>query len=419
MLHQDLILQQCPKMVLLSFVLFFCVSMTSGKVSLYLSSDQTESLYGIKTTGLFYIQEGVVNKYAMNFQHQVIPAEVDHIDFTWEAKKGSAVPYKITFMHAPSKAMDNPTVNISTQGLVPTHTDKFRLFFPCTGKVAAEVETLFQISFSIRRKSPEVLNFKRKKVCKISESPLDELIADPITKSVPNKSVLLSGVSPSMFITLGAVSASVILLTVILASLYIRRVRKRDSQLAAGASLRSSLQLNYEEEYMEKQTANTVVSSSDSYDTLASFTQVPVSRTEATSWARFSTPSVADYASPLPKQEWRTTDSRSSQQTNTSSPLVFRHDSSKPASMASLHTGYVHDSKLHGRFHSDLTPTRTQQRIRPLYPNTEAHPYPQYQYTMAHQGEASPYSVSSELYKHVLPQYFQLGRPTSRGSVLV
>ena len=133
---------------------------------------------------------------------------------------------------------------------------------------------IFQISFSIRRKSPEVLNFKRKKVCKISESPLDELIADPITKSVPNKSVLLSGVSPSMFITLGAVSASVILLTVILASLYIRRVRKRDSQLAAGASLRSSLQLNYEEEYMEKQTANTVVSSSDSYDTLARFTQV-------------------------------------------------------------------------------------------------------------------------------------------------
>ena len=44
--------------------------------------------------------------------------------------------------------------------------------------------------------------------------------------------------------------------------------------MAAGASLRSSLQLNSDEEYMEKHTANTVVSSSDSYDTLASFTQV-------------------------------------------------------------------------------------------------------------------------------------------------
>lgn len=406
-------------MALCSVIFLFFFSVTSGKVSLYLSSDQTEALYGIKTPGLFYITEGVVNKYAMNFQHQVIPAEVDHIDFTWEAKKGSAVPYKITFMHAPSKAMENPTVNISTTGLVPTHTDKFRLLFPCTGKVAAQVETLFQISFSIRRKSPEVLNFKRNKVCKISESPAEELVADPSTKSVPTKSVLLSSVSPSMFVTLGAASASVVLLTVVLASLYIRRVRKRDSQLAAGASLRSSLQLNSDEEYMEKHTANTVVSSSDSYDTLASFTQVPVSRTEATSWARYSTPSVADYASPMPKQEWRTADSRCSGQTTTSSPLVIRHNSSKPASMASLHSGHVYNTKLHGSIYSDLTPTRTQQRVRPLYTNTEGPPYQQYQYTMAQPGDASPYSVSSELYKHVLPQYFQFSRPKSRGSVLV
>jgi hypothetical protein len=170
---------------------------------------------------------------------------------------------------------------------------------------------------------------------------------------------------------------------------------------------------------MEKHTANTVVSSSDSYDTLASFTQVPVSRTEAASWARFPTPCVGDYASPLPKQEWRTADSRSSGQTNTSSPLVIRHQASKPASMASLHSGPVYDSKLTGRFYSDLTPTRTQQRVRPLYTNTEGHPYQQYQYTMAQPGDASPYSVSSELYKHVLPQYFQFSRPKSRGSVLV
>ena len=47
------------------------VSPGSTKVSLYLSSDQTEALYGIKTPGLYYITEGVVNKYAMNFQHQV------------------------------------------------------------------------------------------------------------------------------------------------------------------------------------------------------------------------------------------------------------------------------------------------------------------------------------------------------------
>ena len=52
-------------------IFLISLSLTSGNVSLYLSSDQTEALYGIKTPGLYYITEGVVNKYAMNFQHQV------------------------------------------------------------------------------------------------------------------------------------------------------------------------------------------------------------------------------------------------------------------------------------------------------------------------------------------------------------
>ena len=53
-------------------VMVMMMTVTQAKVSLYLSSDQTEALYGIKTPGLYYITEGVVNKYAMNFQHQVI-----------------------------------------------------------------------------------------------------------------------------------------------------------------------------------------------------------------------------------------------------------------------------------------------------------------------------------------------------------
>ena len=76
----------------------------------------------------------------------MIPADVDHIDFTWVAMRGAAVPYKMTVMHAPSKAMEvQPSVNISTEGIVPTKTSKFRLFFPCTGLVAEQVETLFQV----------------------------------------------------------------------------------------------------------------------------------------------------------------------------------------------------------------------------------------------------------------------------------
>ena len=52
-------------------IILSLASNSLAKVSLYLSSDQTEALYGIKTDGLYYVREGVVNKYAMNFQHQV------------------------------------------------------------------------------------------------------------------------------------------------------------------------------------------------------------------------------------------------------------------------------------------------------------------------------------------------------------
>ena len=75
----------------------------------------------------------------------MIPAEVDHIDFTWRARPGSSVPYKLTFIHTPGPAMAAPSVNISQTGLVPTYQDKFRLHFPCTGRVAAQVETLLQV----------------------------------------------------------------------------------------------------------------------------------------------------------------------------------------------------------------------------------------------------------------------------------
>ena len=262
---------------MLSVVLLFLLSrVTHANVSLYLSSDQTERLYGIKTTGLYYVSDGVVNQYAMTFQHQAIPADIDHIDFSWKATPGSSVPYKLTFIHTPGPAMDPPTVNVSVTGLVPTHEDKFRLMFPCTGRAAAVVDTLLQISLTLKRKKkPELLTFKRRKVCKLEDLPPVEPAAEPSGLPGPedhSQSVLLSSVSPSMFVVLGAASSSVLLLTILLALLYLRRMRKRGST-AGGGSLRSSIHLHSDQDYTEKMPA-TGMSSSDSYATLASFTQV-------------------------------------------------------------------------------------------------------------------------------------------------
>ena len=67
--------------LVLALVVLSLVVKSNAKVSLYLSSDQTEALYGIKTDGLYYVREGVVNKYAMNFQHQVNTTVLERICF--------------------------------------------------------------------------------------------------------------------------------------------------------------------------------------------------------------------------------------------------------------------------------------------------------------------------------------------------
>lgn len=407
-----------------SLVALVClITGTMAKMNLYLSSDQTEKLYGIKTDGLYYVMDGMVNQYAMTFQHQAIPADIDHIDFTWSATPRSAIPYKITFIHTPGPAMDPPKVNVSLSGLVPTHEDKFRLYFPCTGKAAAEVDTLLQISLALVPGKPQLLTFKRRKVCKLEDEVLIEPAAEPSgLPEDPSQSVLLASVSPSMLVALGAGSASMLLVTVLLATLYLRRIRKRSIPL--GGSLRSSMHLHSDQDYTEKATATTAMSSCDSYATLASFTQVPVSRTEAPGWARFSSPSVADYSIPAPpKSPWQ----GGSSHVPSPRPHVPRHHA---ASLGSLHSSLVYDSTARGAFFSHFSPgkNKTTSRQGPLYENVENHGhvqmannFPQYEYSTAGAGygEASPYSVSSELYKHVLPQYFQFNRPSSRGSVLV
>ena len=91
-----------------------------------------------------------------------------------------------------------------------------------------------------------------------------------------------------MFVAMGAASASVLLVAVLLAAIYLRRVRKRSHQLNnSGGSLRSSLHLHSELEYTEKLTgggfggggggggqAGGSLAGCDSYATLASFTKV-------------------------------------------------------------------------------------------------------------------------------------------------
>ncbi len=170
--------------------------------------------------------------------------------------------------------------------------------------------------------------------------------------------------------------------------------------------------------------------------------QVPVHRPETSGWARFSSPSVADYSTPL---------ARSPRPSLTAhcSPASRRPPFGTAGSLGSLQSSLVCDTSSSRPRVVAIAPTRhhlgrsfgggaVQPPPPPRYTNCDnggarSRPppppvYPDYEYSAPGGvggntgcGEASPYSVSSELYKHVLPQYFPLsvGRPGSRGSVLV
>ena len=146
---------------------------------------------------------------------------------------------------------------------------------------------LFQLTLELRSGDPQVLNFKRRKICKERRLPASGLVSsNPTTVedvNETNQSLLLASVSPTMFVAMGAASASVLLVAVLVAAVYLRRMKKRGRPLREeGGSLRSSMHLHSEAEYLEKQSfggqaASTKMSSSDSYATLASFTQVNLS----------------------------------------------------------------------------------------------------------------------------------------------
>ena len=57
---------------LLPFLVLLCLlSWSCAALDFYIDPEATQRLYGVKTRGIYYIRDGVVNAYAMNFKDQV------------------------------------------------------------------------------------------------------------------------------------------------------------------------------------------------------------------------------------------------------------------------------------------------------------------------------------------------------------
>ncbi|XP_075969596.1 tyrosine-protein kinase Dnt [Anticarsia gemmatalis] len=139
-------------------------------LNVYLSSAEVWRLLGL-TAELFYVRDGQINFYALNFVVPV-PATIGELHFTWQSLTRKPLPYTLHVKLGETnengvRAVDvlhPPTFNISSEGYVPTEPQTWRVDLPCTHTVAAEVEVTISLNVSTGSSST-TLHFKRKKIC--------------------------------------------------------------------------------------------------------------------------------------------------------------------------------------------------------------------------------------------------------------
>ncbi|KAF9423256.1 hypothetical protein HW555_001325 [Spodoptera exigua] len=130
------------------------------------------------TAELFYVRNGQINEYALNFVVPV-PATITDLHFTWQSLTRKPLPYTLHVdVTDPQNAMHPPTVNISNEGFVPTEPQTWRVDLPCTHTVAAEVDIVIFLNVSTGSSS-SALRFRRKKIC-LKEAPRPAVRVDSV-----------------------------------------------------------------------------------------------------------------------------------------------------------------------------------------------------------------------------------------------
>ncbi|XP_069173287.1 tyrosine-protein kinase Dnt [Procambarus clarkii] len=214
--------------LLMSAVVTVMVGPGDADFNLYLTQAEVRRILGL-TAELFYVREGVVNDYAMNWRVPV-PADVHRLYFTWVALEKKTVLYNMAiWMNETEVAgaplpLAMPSVNVSLTGTVPSVPATFRLDLPCTGLASAEVDVIFNINFTSprSRQPPTILYFKRRKICFEGQSA--EMYAPHLGPLGERGDTL-----PVVYYVVPALAGLTLVVTIIVIVAYIRRKRiKRD-----------------------------------------------------------------------------------------------------------------------------------------------------------------------------------------------
>ncbi|CAH0724633.1 unnamed protein product, partial [Brenthis ino] len=159
-------------------------------LNVYLSSAEVWRLLGL-TAELFYVRDGQINFYALNFVVPV-PATIGELHFTWQSLTRRPLPYTLRVEVEPDQqALHTPTLNISSEGFVPTEPQTWRVDLPCTRTVAAEVDVTISLNVSTGSSST-ALHFRRRKIC-LKEAPRPAVRVDSVPHAPTSADIFYAG----------------------------------------------------------------------------------------------------------------------------------------------------------------------------------------------------------------------------------
>ncbi|KAF0303958.1 Tyrosine-protein kinase Dnt [Amphibalanus amphitrite] len=233
---------------------------------------------GVHGSRIFYIQEGVINKYAMGY---VVPvrANISSINFHWQSLVRRPMPYEISFRWNDPEAMDEPRANVSYVGYVPRVESLFSVLFPCTGRVSAVVSVDIMLNITTYQPKQAIifLKLKRSKTCLQGQpTPLNEATNDTVR-------LVLGGAEQDLSLVLG-VTGAIGVTFVTLGGVMMFYVRQRKAALSPGyaGTVTSGSRVFLKNISKNYQTID-MMARSCSYATIASYKKAPLLDVSVTS----------------------------------------------------------------------------------------------------------------------------------------
>ncbi|XP_059481243.1 tyrosine-protein kinase RYK-like [Neocloeon triangulifer] len=243
--------------------------------NLFISQQEVKKLMGLNAE-LYYVRDGVINSYALNFVVP-IPANITALEFSWQSLARQPLSYALRIEYNNFDALKPPHIDIPAKGIVPSSVQPFHIQFQCTGLRSAEIEVLFQLNVTSAnpRHNVTLLNFRRKKICLKAE----------MQAAMRNDSVHLATGSlngGTFYVAVGSACAMIALIVASASLLYVRSKKSRAQEslhtsYTTAAAYGSNPNVFIRLDSANNRTGPGSVASGGSYATIASFQKIPLS----------------------------------------------------------------------------------------------------------------------------------------------